>query len=64
MVLKDNSKYKYKKSYQDWTDTVPPTLVKLAPNFLAPYLLNAVNISIRQSTFPENTKVTPVSGVI
>ena len=35
-------------------------MVKLTSGFFAPYLLNAININIRQSTFPENAKVVSV----
>ena len=35
-------------------------LEKLASNFITPYLLNAVDINVRQSTSPGNAKVASV----
>ena len=42
------------------TDTIPPQLEKITLSFLAPHLLNTVNISMHQNSFPENAKVVSV----
>ena len=42
-------------------DTIPPKLIKMASNFLAPILTTAINSSIENSVFPENAKVATVS---
>ena len=42
------------------TDTIPLKLLKIAWDFLASHLLNAVNISMRWSTFHEYEKVASV----
>ena len=41
-------------------DTIPPKLIKMASNFLAPILTTAINSSIENSVFPENAKVATV----
>ena len=41
-------------------DTIPPKLIKIASNFLAPILTIAINSSIENSVFPENAKVATV----
>ena len=41
-------------------DTIPPKLIKMASDFLAPILTTAINSSIENSMFPENAKVAPV----
>lgn len=42
------------------TDTIPPQLEIIALSFLAPHLLNTVNINMHQNSFPENVKVVSV----
>ena len=41
-------------------DTIPPKLVKLSADFLTPLLTKAINTSIAQNVFPENTKTASV----
>ena len=41
-------------------DSIPPKLIKIASNFLAPILTIAINSSIENSVFPENAKVATV----
>ena len=41
-------------------DTIPPKLIKMASDFLAPILTTAINSSIENSVFPENAKVATV----
>ena len=41
-------------------DTIPPKLIKLASNILAPILTTAINSSIENSVFSENAKVATV----
>ena len=38
-------------------DTIPPKIIKMASNFLAPILTTAINSSIENSVFPENAEV-------
>ena len=42
-------------------DTIPPKLIKMASNFLAPILTTAINSGIENSVSPENAKVATVS---
>ena len=55
MIKKDILKYKYKKALG--TDAIPPKLVKLPSNFVAPHFLNVINTGITYTTFRQNTKV-------
>ena len=41
-------------------DTIPPKLIKMASNFLAPIHTTAINSSMENSVFPENAKVATV----
>ena len=41
-------------------DTIPPKLIKMASNFLAPIFTTAKNSSIENSAFPENAEVATV----
>ena len=41
-------------------DTIPTKLVKLSADFLTPLLTKAINTSIAQNAFPENTKTASV----
>ena len=41
-------------------DTIPPKLVKLSADFLTPLLTKAINTSIAQNVFPENTETASV----
>ena len=41
-------------------DTIPPKLIKMASNFLAPILTTAINSSIENTVFPENAKVATI----
>ena len=41
-------------------DKIPPKLIKMACNFLAPILTTTINSSIENSVFPENAKVATV----
>ena len=41
-------------------DTIPPKIIKMASNFLAPILTTAINSSMENSVFPENAKVATV----
>ena len=41
-------------------DMIPPKLIKMTYNFLAPILATATNSSIENSVFPDNPKVASV----
>ena len=41
-------------------DTIPPKLITMASNFLAPILTTAINSSIQNCVFPENARVATV----
>ena len=41
-------------------NTIPPKLIKMASNFLTPILTTAINSSIKNSVFPENSKIATV----
>ena len=42
-------------------DTIPPKLIKMASDFLAPMLTTAIYSSTENSVFPENAKVATVA---
>ena len=44
-------------------DTIPPTLVKLAANYLAEPLSQSIDNSIKKGMFPENPQVASVTPV-
>ena len=45
-------------------DTIPPKLIKMTSNFLAPILTTAINSCIEDSVFPENAKVATVVPLV